>query len=255
MDDPNDVGAAFTGQSAMAPIEPAQAAGQWDDFLQRPGNRQALLQMGLQLMQPMAQGQTVAGQIGQAIGAGGEAVDRNEASDLAEKKVSNNLELANERLRIAQQNADSNATRTTAAASLAAARAANLGSKKVGGLTDLMKARFARQDAQSFEKQLDADAKAIVKQANDVLATPDDPVTKQYKGKTQAEVREMLRATRPKPKYGAVPSNEDDSGDSTGGDVTTEDTGDAAPPYPGARLAADGNWYVQKDGKTFRVKQ
>lgn len=255
MDDPNDVGAAFTGQSAGTPqVEPAQAAGQWDDFLQRPGNRQALLQIGLQLMQPMAQGQTVAGQVGQAIGAGGEAVDRNEASDLAERKVTNNLELANERLRIAQQNADSNATRTGAAASLAAARAAAVGSKKVGGLTDLMKARFARQDAQGFEKQLNDDAKSLVKQANDILATPDDPVVKQYKGKTVPEVREMLRGSRPKPKFGAIPSSEDDSGDTTG-DAVPEDAGAPTPPYPGARLAADGNWYVQKDGKTFKVKQ
>jgi hypothetical protein len=249
--DPNDVGGALTGGT----VDPAQAAGQWDDFLNRPGNRQALLQIGLNMMQPLAMGQTVGGHIGQAVGAGGEAVDRAEAQDLKERKADDTLAVANERLRIAQQNADSSATRAGASASLSAARAAALGSKKVGGLTDLMKARFARQDAASFDRQLERDAKDIVKQANDVLADPNSDVAKKYKGKTAAEVREMLRAERPKPQYGAVPSNEDDN---------TEDPTDPAsapaeetPPYPGARKAADGNWYVpdkNKPGKYLLVR-
>lgn len=248
--EPDDVGAAFTGQAPQAPqtVEPAQAAGQWDDWMNRPGNRQALLQMGLQLMQPMALGQSVAGHIGQGIGAGGEAVDRNEAADLKERKADDTLAIADERLRVAQQNADSGSVR----ASATAARAAAAGSKKVGGLTDLMKSRFARQDAQNFERSLNADAKELVKQANDVL-NPDSEVAKKYKGKSVIEVRDMLRAERPKPKYGAVPVNEDDGepADPTEGDAVPVEE----PPYPGARKAADGNWYVQQEGKTYRVKK
>lgn len=249
MMEPDDVGGALTGQTPQGTVEPAQAAGQWDDFLNRPGNRTALLQIGLQLMQPTPMGQTTGGQIGQAIGAGGEAVDRNEAADLKERTAESKLAVADEKLRIAQQNADSGAIRAGAAASRA-------GAKKVGGLTDLMKARFARQDAASFDRQLERDAKDTAKQANDVLASPDDPVVKKYKGKTAAEIREMLRAERPKPKYGNIPSNDDGEEDLGGG-------GDAAavpveePPYPGAKKAADGNWYVpdaNRPGKYMKVQ-
>lgn len=250
--DPNDVGAAFTGNDGQPQVEPAQAAGQWDDFLNRPGNRQALLQIGLQMMQPMAMGQTPGGHIAQSVGAGGETVDRMEAQDLAEKKADNTLAIADAKLGIAQQNAESNATRASAAAT----RASAASSKKVGGLTDLMRSRFARQDAQNFEKQLERDAKDIVKQADNVLASPDDEVVKKYKGKTAAQVREMLRAERPKPKYGAVPSNDDNSDEN---DPTTE--GDALPveepPYPNAKKAADGNWYVpdaNRPGKYMKVQ-
>ena len=47
-----DLGSALTGE------DPNSAAAKWDDFMQRPGNRQALLQIGLNLMQPTAIGQT-----------------------------------------------------------------------------------------------------------------------------------------------------------------------------------------------------
>lgn len=241
--DPNanpDVGSALTGQ-----VDPAQAAGQWDDYLNRPGNRQALLQIGLQLMQPVGIGQNTGGHIAQAIGAGGEAVDRLASSDLKERVADAKLQNADEKLRIAQQNADSGAIRASAAA-------ARSGSKKIGGLTDLMRARFARQDATAFEKQLDNDAKDLVKQASDPLADPNAEVVQKYKGKTKAEIREMLRAERPKPKFGAIPSDsEDDSGDSTDAAPV------AAPPVEGAQKAADGNWYKPdpaRPGKYLRVR-
>lgn len=246
-----DVGAAFTGQAPQQPmVEPAQAAGQWDDFLQRPGNRQALLQIGLQMMQPTAMGQTTLGHIGQAVGAGGEAVDRNEAADLKETVAQNKLDIANERLRIAQQNADSGAIRAGAAASRA-------GAKKVGGLTDLMKARFARQDEAANERQLDSDAKDLVKQSSDPLADKDSEVVKKYKGKTKAEIRDMLRAERPKPQYGRIPSNDvaasDDDEEADPGAAPAAETA----PYPGAKKAADGNWYApdpKRPGKFLKVQ-
>lgn len=229
MDD--DVGAAFTGGK----VDPATAASGWDDWLQKPGNRTALLQMGLQLMQPVAIGQTMAGHIGQAIGAGGEAITRQEVMDDKNEAADNKLALANARLGIAQQNADANTQR----AGIAAQRATQ---RSVGGLTDALRARFARQDQATFEKQLDSDAKQIAKQANDILADPNDPVVKQYKGKTVPEIRDMLRSTRPKPKYGNIPSaDEGEEETPTGGDETAPD--ENAPPVPGARLAKDGNWY------------
>lgn len=240
----DDLGAAFTGQSTT---DPATASNQWDAWLERPGNRTALLQMGLQLMQPVAMGQSVGGHIAQGVGAGGEALTRHaildEKSQLAEAKLAQ----ADEKLRIAQQNADSGAVRATAAATRSTA-------KKVGGLTDAFRARAAREDAKDFEKQLDKDARALEKQAQDFQRSKDDPIVQKYKGKSHIEIREMLRAERPKPKFGSIPSTDDDDEEDPDPVVSAPAAAEEKPPYPGARKAKDGNWYVQKDGKTFRVK-
>lgn len=239
-----DFGSALTGQT----VEPAQAQGQWDDWLQRPGNRTALLQMGINLMQPVGVGQSPMGQFGQAVGAAGEAVGRQEASDLKERVADAKMQTADERLRIAQQQADAGTLRATS-------QAASRANKKIGGLTELVKARYARQDAKDFEKQLDKDAADLVKQANDVLADPNSDVVKQYKGKTKMQIRDELRKTRPQPKFGAVPSSEDDGeDDSTDPAAAVTD----APPVAGARKAADNNWYVpdpKRPGKFLKVVQ
>lgn len=227
-----DVGDALTGGQ----VDPATAAAGWDDWLQRPGNRTALLQIGLNLMQPPGFGQTVAGQVGQAIGAGGEAQARVAAQDLKEQQVDDKLALANQRLAIAQQNADANTSRAQTAGIAATNR-------KVGGLTDLVRARFARQDAAAFEKQLDSDAKQIVKQANDEFGLKkDDPIVQKYKGMTVDQVREELRKTRKRPTFGAVPSNDDTSVDDT--TIGSDESVQATPPA-GARQAPDGNWYLE----------
>jgi len=251
IDTPDDVGGALTGQQT----DPATAGAQWDDYLNRPGNRQALMQIGLQMMQPVAMGQTVGGHIGQAIGAGGEAVGRIEEGDLKEKAVDSKLAIADAKLQIAQQNANTNLFRANTAASRAAGR-------KVGGLTDLMQARFARQDAASFERQLDNDAKDLVKQASDPLLPPDSEVAKKYKGKTKAEIRDMLRAERPKPQYGAIPSNDttdDEEADTTAdpGAAPAPVARAATPPVAGAQQAQDGKWYLpdpKRPGKYLLVK-
>jgi hypothetical protein len=240
----DDLGAALTGGQ----VDPAEATKGWDDWLQRPGNRTALLQIGLNLMQPTAIGQTTAGHFGQAIGAGGEAQARVAAQDLKEEQVDNKLDIANRRLQIAQQQADANTSRANTAATRAT-------EKKVGGLTDLVKSRFAREDSRSFEKQLADDAKQIVKQANDVLADPNSEVVQKYKGKTVDQIREDLRKTRKKPQYGAVPSNEDTSDDDS---TDTPASSASTPPVEGARQAQDGNWYVpdpKRPGKYLRVNQ
>lgn len=238
-----DFGSAFTG---MKP-DVAGLTQQWDDFLQRPGNRQALLQIGLNLMQPVGFGQTTGGHIAQAIGAGGEAVDRAANSDLKDRLAEAKLEDADARLGISQQVADA----TTSRANTAARRLEQAGATKRGGLTDAFRARAARQDAQNFERQLERDARDIVKQANDVLADPNSDVVKQYKGKTAAQIREELRKTRPAPKYGNVPSNDAaDDGEDDGTDTTQ------VPDVPNAKLAPDGNYYVpdpQRPGKYLKV--
>lgn len=51
---------------------------QWSTFLDQPGARAALLQTGIALMQTPGFGQTPAGQIGAALGAGAEAATRSQ---------------------------------------------------------------------------------------------------------------------------------------------------------------------------------
>lgn len=248
--DPEDVGGAFTGQSAAGVpprVDPAQASGQWDDWLNRPGNRSALLQMGLQLMQPVGIGQTAGGAIAQGIGAGGEAVARGEAEDLKQQMADSKLAVADERLRIAQQQADANTLRATSAA----ARAAN---RKIGGLTDAIRSRYARQDAQNYEKTIEAEAKAIEERVKDPLTkaiNADDPELKEYAGLTREQIRQKVRARTPKPKFGAIPSSDDtgDEGDTTG-DGPTPPTAPA-----GFEKYSDGNYYKpdpSNPGKVLR---
>jgi len=59
------------------------AANQWSSFLSDPKTRSALMQFGVNMLQPIAPGQNLIGQIGEAIGAGGEAADRYQASQNA----------------------------------------------------------------------------------------------------------------------------------------------------------------------------
>jgi hypothetical protein len=240
MDD--NVGGALAG-----PLDPATATNQWDSWLDRPGNRTALLQMGLQLMQPVGIGQTAGGAIAQSVGAGGEAIDRQEAADLKDTIAQNKLDTANSRLQIAQQNADSNATRATAAATAATTR-------KIGGLTDVIKARFAREDQKAFEKRLDDDSKSVEKRANDLLADPNDPVVQEYKGMSRMQIRDKLRQGRPVPK--AAGTMVDDTNDDTT-DTTDTSAPSDTPPMSGAKKAPDGNWYVpdpKRQGKFLLVR-
>jgi len=184
----DDVGSALTGQRT----DPATAGAKWDDFMQRPGNRQALLQIGLQMMQPVGIGQTAGGHIAQSIGAGGEAVGRLETADLKEQAVDNRLQMANDRLNVAQQNANSNELRATSAASRSTG-------KQVGGLTDMFRARAEREDKKAEEKEIATDAKNELDSANGLnglIADPKDPRVMQFKGKTAAQARDIIRAER-----------------------------------------------------------
>lgn len=246
-----DLGSALTGQDSVPPprVDPAAASGQWDDWLQRPGNRTALLQMGLQMMQPVGIGQTVGGHIAQSVGAGAEAVDRRETSESKDTIATTKLAQADEKLRIAQQGQDSNAIR-------AGAYSAKAGAKKIGGLTNLMQQRFARDDAKQSERRLNDDAEIVYKEANAYL-NPNSPSATTYKGKTQLEIRDMLLKANPA-KYGngASASTRGTAPASPDEPVTIDDTD--APPVEGAQKAQDGNWYKPdpaRPGKYLLVKR
>ena len=71
--------------------DPNETQAAWDSWLQDDKNRSALLQFGINLMQPFAPGQTGVGHFGQAIGAAGEAMGRIDAEDLKKKVTEEEL--------------------------------------------------------------------------------------------------------------------------------------------------------------------
>lgn len=72
--------AASAGGPSVDAAKPAAGPGlmdQWNSFLSKPGNTAAVVQAGLNMMQPIGVGQSVLGHMAQAVGAGGEAKRRN----------------------------------------------------------------------------------------------------------------------------------------------------------------------------------
>ena len=113
---------------------------EWTDFLSVPANRSAMIQMGVNLLQPIGLGQSTVGHIGQAIGAGAEAYDR--ARTQEEAAASSQRELD-----IRQQQADADTARAQQSGLTAAALLAN-----------------SRAQANSFEAFLMKAAQSIVDQ-------------------------------------------------------------------------------------------
>ena len=60
----------------MSKDQPGSLMDQWNTFLGQPGNRAAVAQFGLQMLQPIGLGQSLSGQIGQAVGAAGDTKAR-----------------------------------------------------------------------------------------------------------------------------------------------------------------------------------
>ena len=65
----------------------------WHDWLTDPSNRTMFAQIGVNLLQPAAPGQSTAGQFGQAIGAGLEAKDRQAQQNTANAQAQKELDI------------------------------------------------------------------------------------------------------------------------------------------------------------------
>lgn len=244
-----DLGSALTGE------DPNSAAAKWDDFMQRPGNRQALLQIGLQMMQPVGIGQTTGGHIAQAIGSGGEAVDRGSNLDLKEYMADSKLADADARLGMAQQSLDLNERRANAYAE----SQRNKGGP--GGLTAAFQERARRQDAWRNDQRIVKDADRIQKRLDDVRKekafmpnTPTPPDLVPYEGMDIDQIRDALKKKR----AAAPPSVGDDAAPS---DDDTPAAMPMTPPEPGARLGRNARgqpaWYKpdpQRPGKFLEIQ-
>lgn len=87
------------------PEQQLDLAGQWRNWINEPGNRAALLQTGLALMQPQGIGQTGPGQVAGAIGQGAEAGQRYAETERKIETEDTKNELARARGQSALENA------------------------------------------------------------------------------------------------------------------------------------------------------
>ena len=177
-----NVGAALTAvpDDEDTPLRSIMS-GAGDALLGDENSRRALLQIGLQMMQPVAMGQSVVGHIGQGIGAGGEAVGRIEAEELKRKKQEDELDIAQRGLDIKAQDL--------------ASYAKGIGLKNLIDRQALQTERLQHAATLAGNKDYIAMAKAQLAALDDPygLANKDDPVRKKYAGKDIREIAEIMR--------------------------------------------------------------
>lgn len=157
--------------------------GGWKAWVSRPENRAALVQAGIELLQPLGVGQTPLSRVGTAIGSGMEARDRAITGQQADEQ--RQVENA-----IAQQEADARTVAADAALTAADARA-----KDPDGLTALQRITLERNRLKEFRSYVAAYRKSLF---------PGDPMPDMN---TLAEMFEQENATAPAlPGGGGSPS-------------------------------------------------
>lgn len=117
---------------------------QWNTFLDQPGGRAALLSAGLSLMQPPSFGDTPTAQIGRAIGAGGEALSRQEVMDTKLREAASKEDLRTAQANTAAANAGTAEARAATAAGRLQVQQEQLEhAKRVSAFQEEIKARIA----------------------------------------------------------------------------------------------------------------
>ena len=112
----------------------------WGNWVQQPENRSALIQAGIQLLQPVSPGQSTLGAIGAAIGQGAAAKDRSMQGQMEQEALAKSQALDERRVR---------ATETSAQASLARAGSGGAGAS---GLTPYQQQQLALRKNTMFQK-------------------------------------------------------------------------------------------------------
>lgn len=165
-----------------SPEQVQQHTDAWSQFLAQPGNRAAVMQMGLQLMQPISPGQTPLGAAGVAIGAGAEAAQHSDEIAQAEE---------NRQSKLALQSAQAQSLTDRGEAALTRA---NTPKGSGGALTLKDRIRIARNEAKAVDDEIKANAKQIYKDANDPLNQ--DPNVAQYKGLNPTQIANKLASDK-----------------------------------------------------------
>jgi len=201
------VGSAFTGEDddTEAPLRSIMGGGgALQPLLGDPASRAALLQIGLNLMQPAAMGQTTAGALAQGIGSGGEVEARLSKEEFERQKHEDELDKTQRTLDIRQQEADA----YKQAQATAATRA---------GTQDKLTLEALRQQGRMAllgAKNYAVHAKNTADQVNDITFDPKRPENApllRFQGKTPSQIETMLReedaagGSTVAPARGAVP--------------------------------------------------
>jgi hypothetical protein len=174
----------------------------WGQALEDPSTRASLLQIGLQLMQPMGFGQSPMGHLAQAIGAGGEAASRIEAEDtknlLAGSKIAKDREeisQGRQRIAIGERNAT---TREKRAA------------QGTGGLSLNSLFRADQQRARNLEQDAKWAADKVINELKDAQYLPPgtklSPEAEKHRGKSPQQIQQdILQELRSKsPQAGVI---------------------------------------------------
>lgn len=154
-------------------------SGAGDALLGDANSRRALLQIGLGLMQPQAMGQSTIGHIGQAIGGGGEAVGRIEAEEAARKKQEDAMDIAQGKLDVERQNAESYGK-----------------GMSLRGLVDRQALELERQKGRESllgTRNYHDAAKEMFSAVNGVAADPNSEMYKRYGGKSIPALEKQLQ--------------------------------------------------------------
>lgn len=144
---------------------------QWGQWLDQPGNRAALLQTGLAMMQPVGIGQTAGGHIARAIGEGGAALGREAAFDLKDREMERKEDDTESRILQRQHAAETAGLRAQVAQANSAIAAGNLDVKRQGLESTIALRTAQAQAALARARQADANVQLLEQRA---AAYPED---------------------------------------------------------------------------------
>lgn len=92
-------------------IDTSKLTSGWNDWINKPNNRAALMQFGIAMLQPMGMGETSTGHFANAVGAAGEAHRRVTTNEQQDVKSSTEAELRESRANAATTTANAAETR------------------------------------------------------------------------------------------------------------------------------------------------
>jgi hypothetical protein len=147
---------------ALADPMAAQRSSEWAQALSDPQVRGALLQFGVNMLQPPSFGDTFGSQFGRAVGSVGEQQSRIEAEDIKRQEAQSKQDLRASQAETGAQRADAATARAGAAQTAAQAALERYQSQRdKGSLTDALKRQRLMLDARgkydAYVKNYDAD--------------------------------------------------------------------------------------------------
>lgn len=195
------------GAPSTDPLEQEDLAQQWRSWIDNPANRAFLIQTGAALSQPVGLGQNALGHVGQAIGSGGEAMERVRDQDRKDAETAIRGIEAESRATAREASAAAAATRADAATVRAQAASSELGSRiaqrEAQAQASLARATFLQARVKELELRTsifpeDQQAKIELNNARAALARSSAGLATERAGVVEqdADTRRMNAETR-----------------------------------------------------------